>query len=270
MNKSKFAILVDSIFISILISLLNFVWLNKIIKNANLFYFFLILLFLSTIIVISVSLFKLNGRKILKSNNDKFLNSAFQYLITCNKNEYINFIIKLINCKHIDDYLFKLEKKFIYLNIQTTLTDRDFLLAQELYYQNKTSNSTLFILYRNKDKNFDEILSLSQNNYQLISSEIISKLMQKNNLYPIEKATPSHKSFKQKVTTFFKSKTKGISRSHFKEIFFTSISLIFLSFITPFSNYYLILGTILLLISIITLFMKNTPQKNSEADFLLK
>ena len=68
---------------------------------------------------------------------------------------------------------------------------------------------------------------------------------------------------------------EAITKARFKEFFFSGLSLVAISIFVPFSLYYLISGTIFLIISILCLIVKkssNEPIKNVEnlSDFLLK
>lgn len=267
MVKTKLALILDSFFISNLIGLASFLWLRKFIKNANLVNFFSILIIPLSFIAILLILFKLNNKKIFKKNNEKFLKNCIDFLIISDKKTYSTFLCKLFNCTQVYENLFKLEDNFLYINIKSTMTAKDFFEAQELFLKHKTENSKLYFVYRNKDKDFDELLSLSPSNYSILSFEILTKVMTQKNIFPIEKSQKIQKHNFNYFKQLFKSKTTAITRSHFKHIFVTSLSLLFLSFVVPFTNYYLIVGTILLIISIISLFKKDIVTNSNDSDF---
>lgn len=270
MVKTKLALILDSFFISSLIGLVSFLWLRKFIKNAIWVNFFSILIILLSFIVILLILLKSNNKKIFKNNNEKFLKQCINFLIVSDKKTYSTFLCKLLNCNEIFENMFKLEDNFLYINIKSTMTAKDFFDAQELFFKHKTDNSKLYFIYRNKDKDFDELLSLSPFNFSILSFEILTKVMTQKNIYPIENNQPAIKQKRNYLKQFLKSKTTAITKSQFKHIFVTSLSLLFLSFIVPFSNYYLIVGTILLIISIISLFRKDIVTSSDDSDFLLK
>lgn len=270
MIKSKFALLFDSFFLTLLLDILLFIWLRKLFKNANLFYFFLIILTILLFGLIFKILFKSNNKKVFKSNNEKFLKNCLNYLTICPLETYKTFICKLLNCSHIENYLFKLKDNFIFINLKTETSASDYFLTQELILKQSNTNSKLYFIYKIKSKSFDDIIELSKFDIKLFDSNIILRLMETKNIYPLEKSTIKKESFKCRINKFLKQKTQGITHKHFKEFFFSGLSLLFLSLIVPFSNLYLISGTILLTISIITLFKKNYVKKNSESDFLFK
>lgn len=270
MVKTKLALILDGFFISNLIGLASFLWLRKFTKNANLVNFLSILIILLSFIAILLILFKLNNKKIFKKNNEKFLKDCINFLIVSDKKTYSNFLCKLFNCTQSHGNMFWLEENFLYINIKSTLTAKDFFDAQEIFLKNKKDNSKLYFIYRKKDKDFDELLSLSPQTFSIFSFEILTKIMTKKNLFPIEKNQKIQKHNFHYFKQLFKSKTTAITRSHFKHIFVTSLSLLFLSFVVPFSNYYLIVGTILLIISIISLFRKDIVKSSNDVDFLLK
>lgn len=270
MTKSKLALFIDSLSISFLISSIIYLWMRKIIKNANLVSFFCILIFLLSFILIFYLFLKNNEKSIFKINNEKFINSCINHLVACSMQEYSNYICKLLDCKLIENFYYKKANKLFYINLKTSLTDKDFFEIQE-YIHNKFIDTTCIILYRKKEKSFDDIFELSSSQFILLNYEILKSVMFQKNIFPIENKQTNKTSFKDKLKTTLKTKTAGINRKHFKELFFSGISLLFLSLIVPFSNYYLIIGTILVSISIITLFKKNyTPNTNDNIKILIE
>ena len=270
MVKSKLALIIDSLFISTLFSVISFLWLRRIIKNANLVYFFSILINLSLFVLILFLFLKSHNKKLFKNNNEKFINNCMNFLLVCDYKSYIEFLAKLTSSKHIEGFIFESNNNFLYINLKTELSPSDYFNAQELFLKNKNNDSKLFFIFKNKSKQFDELLLLSNLNLSLISSDTIIKLMNNKNLYPIQVSEQAKQNIKQKINLFIKSKTKGITKSHFKELFFSGISLLFISLVIPFSNYYLILGSILLIISIISLFKKDIKPTEDKTDFLFK
>ena len=104
-------------------------------------------------------------------------------------------------------------------------------------------------------------------NSTLLNSNIILELMHKKNLYPIPKQEIKKIKFNKKLVEITKSKLSNITKSHFKEFLFSGLSLLLLSLVIPFSSHYLIIGTILLTISIISLFRKDFSPKEDNTDF---
>lgn len=271
MVKTKLALIIDSFVISFLLSFIFVLWIKHYIKNAKQIIFLLILINLLLFIVIFVLLCKKNNKKIFKNNNEKFLNQCLNFLSSTNQQTYSAFFESLLHCKKIEKYFFKLDDNFLFINIQTTLTSSDFLTAQEFFILSKTINSKLYFIYKSKDKSFDETASFSEINFSQFSSEILIRLMGSKNCFPIENQNNKSKpTIKNKIKNAFLSKTKEITKKQFKHIFISGISLLILSLVTPFSNYYLIIGSILVIISIISLFRKNIETKSDDSDFLFK
>lgn len=266
MIKSKFALIIDAIFISTLVNLLLFVWLRHEIKNANLLRFFLILMFLLLFSMIIFFFFKSNNKKFLRGANEKFLKSCMEFLRVCDYEKYSNFLCRLISCKKITSLFYEFQDNFLYINLKTSMSANDYFIAQELFLNENKPNNKIIFIYTKTEKDFDELSSLSSLNFSCISSEVILKLMTNKNIYPIKKEEPRPIDFKQKIKNAFLTKTQGVTKSHFKKIFFTSISLLVLSLIVPFSKYYLIMGTILLIISIFSLFKKDLQANQDDSD----
>lgn len=268
MVKSKLALVLDSLFISSLSSTLLYLWLRHEIKNANLLHFFLILMNICLFILILYLFFKSNNKNLTRGANENFLKKCLEFLLLCDYQTYSLFFCKLFSCSQISNYFYKFQDKFLYINLKTPLSSADYFDAQELYFKNKKQDEKLIFISNNSNKDFEELSSISKLNYSYLSSDILLKIMIQKNIYPIEKQSKATQNYKQKFKQIIKSKTQGITKSHFKEIFFTSISLLFLSIVVPFSKYYLIAGSVLLIISIISLFNKNMQEKQDENDLL--
>ena len=267
MTKSKFALVVDSLFLSSITALIIFLWFKKTIKNANLFYFLLFLLFSLLFCIVLFLFFRSNNKKLFKKNNEKFLNKCLDTLIIFPQKNYQEFLCKLLNCTHIENYLFKLDNNILYINIKTELTANDYFLAQESI-EDISRITKLYFIFKSKDKSFDNIILLSNLNIELIESETLLHIMSAKNIFPIANIPPSKTPFKTKLLKNLKSKSEVITNKHFKEFFFSGLSLLFLSLITPFSNYYLVIGSILIIISIISIFRKNYHTQSHSLDFL--
>lgn len=266
MVKSKLALIFDSLFISSLTTFLIFVWLHNKIKNANLFHFFLNLINLSLFILVLVLFLKLHNKNLFKANNEKQLKSSLDFLMQCDYKTYSSFLTKLIGCEKITDYFYKFRSEFLYINIKTPLLSKDYFDAQELFFNNKTSDSKLYFIKISTDKSFDDIAKISKLSFTILPHSTLASLMQKKNMFPITENKITKTLLKQKIKSSIKTKTSAITKSHFKEIFLTSISLLFLSLVVPFSNYYLVIGTVLLIISIVSLFKKDIPTSNNDID----
>lgn len=268
MVKTKTALIFDSLFISFLTTLLIYIWFNNKVKNANLLHFILILINIMLFVLILFIFLKHNNKNLFKSNNEKFLNLCINFLIQCDFKSYDEFICKLIGCKKITNFFYEYKNQFLYINIKTNLSSHDYFRAQELYFENKLSDEKLLFIYNTKDSSFDEIVKISKLNFSLQPKTILINLMQEKQCFPINKKDSSSPSLIQKIKSSIKEKSSTITKSHFKEIFFTSISLLFLSLVVPFSKLYLITGTILLIISLISVFKKDLTEKQNNSNIL--
>lgn len=225
---------------------------------------------LISFIVVLFLFLKSNNKKLFKSNNEKFLKNCIKFLSLSDEKFYHEFLCNLIKCEFISKYFFKLNNEFLYINLRTPMNSHDYFTAQELFLKHKNEDSKLYFIYNIKDKTFDDIQLFSGLNSSSLSSESIIKLMCLKQIFPIEKQTKLSKPFKENLKNIIKSKSSGFNKSHFKEIFFTGISLVFLSLISPLSTYYLIIGSVLITLSIITLFKKDYKPKETESEFLFK
>ena len=270
MIKSKLALIIDSFFISSVISIISFVWLRRIIKSANLVILFLIFINLLCFIIILSLFLKSNNKRLFKDNDEKFLKNCLKFLSFSDEKTYHEFICNLIECNFVSKYFFKLKNNFLYINLRTPLNAHDYFNAQELFLNNKKAESKLYFIYNTKEKSFDDVHAFSSLDSKILSSETIIKLMCSKQIYPIERNDKISTPLKIRLKNHIKNKTTGFSKSHFKEIFFSGISLVILSLISPLSTYYLIVGSILITLSIITLFKKDYKLKEPEEDFLFK
>lgn len=270
MFRSKFALIIDSLFISFIISIVSSLWIRRIIKNANLFYFCLIIINIVCFVVILSLFLKSNNKKLLKDNDEKFLKNCLKFLSFSDDKTYHEFLCNLLGCTFISKYFFKLNNNFLYINLRTNMDSHDYFNAQELFLKHKTNNSPLYFIYNVKDKSFDDIQLFSSLDSKVLSSDTIIKLMCIKQIFPIEKNNKVSTPLKQRLKNHIRSKSSGFTKSHFKEFFFSGISLVLLSLISPLSTYYLIVGSILVLLSIITLFKKDYKTKEPESDFLFK
>ena len=270
MVKSKFAIIIDSAFLSLLISILSISWLRKIIKNAFLFNIFLIFVFVLSFIAIFILSSKKQNKLNLSSKEAKFIENCFLKLSCLDTNNYILYFEKLLNCNHISSFVFKFNDLFLYINLQNELSNKDFISAVDVFLEHKTCDSKLFFIYAKKNKSFDDAVMFSDQKCQVFDHSVLVKIMKENNFYPIKKNENQKIKFSQKAKYYIKTKTSGLTQNHFKEIFFSGLSLLFLSFVVPFSKYYLIMGSILLTLSIISLFRKNIIHSSSDSEFSLK
>ena len=90
--------------------------------------------------------------------------------------------------------------------------------------------------------------------------------MEQKSFYPITSDNPKAKNKKQLLLKY-KNKITNLSKKDFKNLFITGLSLLFISLITPYSFLYLLIGSVLLILSIISLLKKNISTPDSSQEF---
>lgn len=257
MIKGKIAIIIDSIVLSFIIFLLMFFWINKIIKIYTLSLFVSISFGLLIFIIILIN--SLNKRAKNKIKNAelklfKITKNTLKYL-TIKENQ--NYFEELLNIKFIGNNLYFNEKSMFYINIYNELNCYDFLIANNTYQQTEKKIPLSFIC----DKPTNEFLELIKNspiNYNVYTFEELFKIIKEKEIYP-----KNNESLKiNNKSTFFKNIKKYLTnifiKIKFKDTFFSGISLVILSIFVPYSMYYLIIGSILLILSFFSIFFKST------------
>ena len=271
MVKTKLAILLDSILITLAGFFIFFVWINSLTENANLSLFFSIMISAFTFCIIFY-LFRKNTLRVkIKNSSLKFITDCINYLTYSSINEYVNFLTKLLNCKHIDNFIFKIKNIFVYINLKYEVSDKDFQSCMDIIHNQKTNNSTVYFLTKSNSKSFENIIQNSQYSNTLLNIESLIKIMDQKKLYPIKQTTYEHKnkmSSLSEIKKRFYNQFKNLSRKQFIHIFLTGISLLFISLITPFPVLYIIFGSLFLLLSIICIFKKNQNNTSSSEIFI--
>ena len=253
-NKTILAQILDSIAISICIFLISFVWSGKLLNKNKIIclVFSCALTFICLFILIALNLRKKN--LFTRENNKKsFINNCIKYLKFCSKSEYISFISKVFCSKFIFNYFFKNKEKYLYIDLRKIQNENDFYEINNFYQDNNLDE--IILVCENYDDNFISLVNESKNNFILYDSQSFISLLCQTNLYPIDISQKISK--KEKLNKYLKNKKStvidNISKKHFKDFFFSGISLIILSIFIPFSSYYIYFGTILLIFSIICL-----------------
>ena len=268
MEKSKLALFFDSLFITFIIFTVLFIWLRKILKNAILSFIFSNIISLLAFIAIFYFVIKRNKKHLLSKSLSKFNEECLNFLIYSPLKFYDEFFEKLLDATKINSYIFKTKNSIIFINLKTETTDTNFQNLIEEFHKTKEQNFNFYIITKKTTKSFDELLLNSSLPFKILEISTIQKVMELKNFYPIsmESLKENSKNFKSKYK--LKSRIKYLQKSDFKKLFFSGISLLFISLITPYSFLYLIIGSILLLFSIICLFKKITPSKNINEEFI--
>ena len=267
MRRTKLALIIDNLFLTISLFAISFVWIRRITKNA----------FLSLIISISVSLIAFllflyfSTKRHSKQNslfaNKKFNDDCLKFLVYCDSKTYINFIEQLLSATHINSYVFKTELFCVYINLKHESTDKDFQKIINITNQIENKNLKIYLITKSTSKSFDELIANSTFAFTPLPISILEKVMETKNFYPINKEN-NQSTNKKKLISKYKNRISNLSRKEFKNLFFTGISLLFISLITPYSFLYLIIGSLLLFLSIISLIKKNISSPDSAQEFI--
>lgn len=255
--KSKLAIFFDTFAIVFILFIILYFWLYKLIKNA----FFTLFSAISVSVLLFYFIFKHFIKKYklskLSLQDQKLAKKCLEKLRFMESESVNKFYEKLLNVKHNSGNIFVGSKSLFYISTKHKLDDKDFMLANDFYLKNGNEKALSFIAANVSDE-FTKLIANSPTNFYVFSETDLFLVMKEQKIYPdnIETSAPRQKRFNE-----VKSKlASSITKSHFKEFFFSGLSLIFISIVIPFSSYYLIFGSILLILSLISLFIKN---KNS-------
>lgn len=263
MAKSKLAIFFDTFVVVIIIFVLSYFWTTRLSKNAFLGLFVSLLLsFLVFILIFKHSIKKYKLDKIT-FRDQKLSKICFQKLRFMPTNNLIQYMEKLLNSKHISNNIFKNENSYFYVSVKTTLSEKDFFSALE-HIENLNESCISFICL-SADDNFIKLANEYANEYNkninVFMDVDLFLIMKENNMYPENTNVETKK--QKKITALKKKFSSSINRFHFKEFFFSGLSLIVLSMIIPFSTYYLVFGSVLLLLALISLFFKGNKNKTT-------
>ena len=117
MTKTKFSIILDSFFITFLVFIILYIWLNKYLKNA--IYSFILCIFISFIIFFAIfkHFLKKFNIKNLKSKDLKFADKCFKSLLFSDNKSNVTFFEKLLEAKQISNNIYKNDFSFFYLSL---------------------------------------------------------------------------------------------------------------------------------------------------------
>lgn len=258
MKKTKIAILFDSLFISILFSFLLFLWIRKYTKNAFFSYFVCILILILVFICIFLHFIKKYNLSKINSKQAKQIDFIINQTTYLSENEYIDFFENLLKAKHISGYIFFCKNLYFYINTKTDLDANDFHTANNFYLKSNKKNNLCFI-GNGTTNDFTKLNSSSPNPYTFFQTNELIPLIAESKTLVVNTIT------KPKYKDKIKSKLPVIlSRKNFKNYFISGVSLVTFSIFIPYSFYYLFVGSLLILISIITLFFKNYEPQNTK------
>lgn len=270
MTKSKLAILFDTFIISIISCFVLFLWIQRYLKNAFLSLF--ICIFISVLLFCAIFLqqIKNHNLKRLKFKDAKIAENCFSYLTFCQNNNYVSFFEKLLSCKHMDGYIFENTKFIFYINLKTTLSEKDFFIANEHYLSNNKTKNLIFISASNNEQ-FLKLTESSPNKSMLYNKSDLFDIMKTLNIFP--KQTSNQPVKKPSLKMRAKKLSLSLTRNRFKDFFVSGLSLLSISLFIPYSLYYLIFGSILITLSLACLLNKHKsplPKKQESLLTLIK
>ncbi len=265
MNKSKFAIAIDAVTSSIITFIITFFICRKFIKSA----FFLFFVCILASFLAFVAIFKFFVRKFHLKNislkEQKRLNLCLNFFKFSPIKETQNFLKNLLNASQKNDLFFENENYIFYINFRFSLSEKDFFSAFDYY--NLSQLKELIFVCEKCDEDFKKLLQFYNNKFYLFNFVDFYELMKFKNNFPtkFEVSLP----FSQRLKNKLKSLTSSINRKHFKNYFFSGLSLLALSFFLPFTFYYSIFGSLLLILSIACLLKSSSEKISNNKNFSL-
>lgn len=269
MIKTKLAIYIDTLFISLLSFFLLFVWTRRKIKSTALC--LALCITISAIVfflILKISL-KSHNLDSIKSSDLKLAEKSFSALEYSSKKTSDEYFEKLLNSKLIKGKIFKSKNCYYYVSVKQNLDIGDFIDANEFFLETDKSIPLCF-LCKNCSENFMNLINGSKEKYLVFSSSELFLLMKEKNFYPVADEPAKRNSIKVNMKAKGKKFLSNLTRSHFKDFFLSGLSLIIFSIFIPYSAHYIVFGSILMLLSIVSLFFKSTnqnKQKNSLVQF---
>ncbi len=268
MNKSRLAILIDSCFATAVIFITLFFWIRKYIKSAFLLFFACILLSLLAFIVIFKYFIKRFNTNNLSQKQSKHLKNCMNSLKFSPNETTSAFFKKLLNCKQIKDNIFENDNYLFFIKLRTPLGLDTFFEALDLHF---SKHKTVIFICEKFEEDFKKLTDSNSENFHIFSSSDLYELMKTSNMFPA--SLENDKPFKQKLKDKFSQFISTITKKHFKDYLFSGLSLLAISFFIPYSFYYAIIGTILIILSVICLLKPSTSltkNKISLADTIKK
>lgn len=252
MNKSKLSVILDALFISFLSTFLLYCWNIKIIKNAIFLYFICILMFLSLFIGLFVYFnkkYNLNKIKLFEQKNALNYIKFFTYSNTFDDKIYFE---KLLEAKYISHNIYQNDNAIFYINLKSKLTDEHFNLINNFKIKNN-QDIPFIIIANNISEEFMNLIQNSPQKYYIENFNKLYSLMKSKNFFPTTFSSKQKTNFFKR---FYSSSKKTINSHNFFRFLLSGISLILISIYIPFSSYYMIFGSIFLILAIISLFNK--------------
>ena len=251
MSKFKFINIVDSIFITFSIFLICFAWLEFYIRDI--WIALLLAVFVAFCLIFLLKYFK--DKKLAKrlatiekhNKTESYINNFQLYSDTKKLAIIKNFIkdkeVKTV-AKHLEYYSGKI-KNIVHISLSCEKFSKNMLLDLIKTYKNKCDR--LIVITHTISTDCESFAKTITNLEVCLLNKFDFYNLCVQNKIEIEEQLQL-KTEKLNIKNIFKN---FLSPSHFKGFFISGCLLIFTSFIFRFTNYYLIFGTILLIISLL-------------------
>lgn len=265
MIKSKIAIFLDCFMLSIISFLLIFSWiyrLSRIRLLSILLSIFISLVLFMIMYRIFIKKYKVSS---LSAKENKQLLTIVNILKFSSEKDNTAYFEKLFSAKLIEKNIFKNKFSYFYIVVSNKLNSYDFVIANN-FYLSSSKKLPLYFICDGTSEEFAEIFSQSPIKYGLFTVNDLFEIIKQKKLYPNGYVTTPKKSRKEIIKQTGKIFASSINKVRFKEFFFTGLSLVVISVIVPFSIYYLISGTILLVLSFLCLILKKNNTKIPKSD----
>lgn len=241
----------DYIFASIIVTLTTFVWSALLFKNAVGAIVFSIAF--SSVILVSVRYFS-------KRNQKPYTYDRLETEFCIRGGEYIVNLIKTAlknpQIENGSNYIL-LEKSIIIANFKfSSLGGSD--VANVCKTAKKHEKNHVYLITKSIDRHAWQIANLEDINIEIVKAKQVYKFLAKHNALPVLKKPRQKFSFKALLQTI-------LSRCNFKNYAFSGAVLVLVSFLTPLKIYYIVFGTILLVLALLTLTLGNGTLSSPKA-----
>lgn len=241
----------DYIFASIIVTLTTFVWSALLFKNAVGAIVFSIAF--SSVILVSVRYFS-------KRNQKPYTYDRLETEFCIRGGEYIVNLIKTAlknpQIENGSNYIL-LEKSIIIANFKfSALGGSD--VANVCKTAKKHEKNHVYLITKSIDRHAWQIANLEDINIEIVKAKQVYKFLAKHNALPVLKKPKQKFSFRALLQTI-------LSRRNFKNYAFSGAVLVLVSFLTPLKIYYIVFGTILLVLALLTLTLGNGTLSSPKA-----
>lgn len=244
-KKTKLSLISNTLFLSISILLLTFVWVNFYTHNLSLSLFLgLMFTIIFTIMFIIFTKKKLDKENSIKSNKLNYEETKNHFLFSSYNNisQLLVKLYKLNNIKYINNYHYTSHNCDIYLFFEDETLDNKYLI--KLLKEHNHNKILIFCFNYKIDLEIENIV-IEFINIDNIINKLKEEKIEIDNLLKIK---PKQKVNLNLILNISLNKEKS------KTYFIFGLFMIFSSLFSPFTVYYIISGTLLIILSIYSRF----------------